>query len=158
MKVRAALVCAVLGLVGCQLTPKIDPAWSTAELAAPSENVLWAVAGQELQRSGFPVGSDADPSTLVMRTGWSTHLAPFRGDGFREQAEVRFESVAPERWRVEVRVLRENNMDMKRPIDPSSAEWEAVADNSERAAVILQRIRARLGEKLDVRAPAKGVK
>jgi hypothetical protein len=134
----------------CHAGPDRHAVWEIAEVAAPSENVLWAVAGQEIQRLGFPVGSDADPATLVMRSGWRTELAPFKGDGYRELAEVRFTRVAPQRYRLEARVVRERNMDLENPIDPRSAEWEEAPDDVERARVLVQRIRARLGERIEV--------
>jgi hypothetical protein len=150
VKVLALVVASCALLWGCRSGPKYDPVWQTAEVAAPSENVLWAVAGQEMQRLGFPVGSGADPSTMVMRSGWRTELAPFRGEGYRELAEVRFTRVAPQRYRLEARVVREINMDVDRPIDPRSAKWEEAPDEVERSRVLVQRIRARLGERIEV--------
>ena len=142
-----------LGLASCNSAPKHPPVWQNAEVAVPSENVLWAVSGQEMQYLGFPVGSDADPAALVMRSGWHMHLAPFRGQGYREKAEVRFTRVAPERFKLEVRVAREDNMDLKNPIDPRSAEWKEAPDSVDVARVLMQRIRARLGDKLEVGTP-----
>ena len=44
-----------------------------------------------LEKLGFPVGSGLDPATLTAVTGWQNSLAPFRGRGYRRQAEVHFE-------------------------------------------------------------------
>ena len=151
---RLALVALALGLAfafsSCaSLGSKVDPGTSF-EIDAPSENVLWAVAGQELQRLDFPVGSDADPAKRVMLTGWRTSLAPFRGKGHRERAELRFESLGSTRFRVKVRIERENNMNITRPIDPSFAEWEAAGLDEATANVLIQRIKGRLGEQLEI--------
>lgn len=144
-----ALVLA-LGAPSCaSLGSKVDPGESF-EIDAPSENVLWAVAGQELQRLGFPVGGDADPAARVMRSGWRTSLAPFRGKGHRERAELRFEPLGAERFELELRVERENNMNLARPLDPASAEWKSAPDDQETALVLAERIRARLSDTLEV--------
>lgn len=164
---RASLLALAATFVACQSGGEHPPVWSTAQLAPPSESVLWAVAGQELQRMDFPVGSDADPSRMVMLTGWRVQLAPFRGKGYRQRAEVRFEKVesggkpadgatsGAGRYKVEVRVERENNMDVVDPIDLGHAKWEPAADDVEVAQVLLQRIRARLGDSLERTSAAK---
>jgi len=117
--------------------------------------VLWTCAGMALQKQGFPVGTGADPTTLEMTSGWKTSLAPFRGEGFREQAHVKFELVAPQRWKLQVRVERQTNMDVKHPMDASSAEWREEADDLDVSNMIVQRIRALLEEPLEVKAPPK---
>lgn len=151
---RLALVALALVLSlsssGCASTGAKDEAGQKFEIDAPSENVLWAVAGQELQRLDFPVGSEADPAKRVMLTGWRTSLAPFRGKGHRERAELRFESLGSARFRIHVSIERENNMNLSRPIDPSYAEWEAAGQDEATAIVLIQRIKGRMGEKLDV--------
>jgi hypothetical protein len=167
---RAPVPALVLALVpflalagGCQSGGEHPPQWKSAELAPPSESVLWAVAGQELQRIGFPVGSDADPASLVIRTGWRTQLAPFRGKGHRERAEARIVELEAEkgsgaRYRVEIRVERENNMDVVDPIDPTRAKWEEAPDDVETAQVVLHRIRSRLGNSFEVGDPSRPAK
>jgi len=140
---------------GCLSTSTSEPHWQRAELAAPSENILWSVAGQEVQRVGFPVGSDADPTAMVMRSGWRTALAPFRGEGHRERLELRIDSIEDGRWALEVRVESQRNMDLARPMDPGNAQWEPAADDLETAQIVIQRIRARLGERLET-APQSG--
>ena len=129
--------------------------WQTDEVGAPSENVVWMCAGMALQKQGFPVGTGADPTTLVMTSGWKTSLAPFRGEGWREQAQIKFENVAPKRWKMQVRVARQVNMDVKHPMEAGSAEWRDEADDLEVANMIVQRVRALLEEPLEVKAPPK---
>lgn len=129
--------------------------WQTIEITAPSENVLWAVAGQELKRLDFPVGTEADQANDSMRSGWRTSLGSFRGEGHRERAEIRFESLEGGRFRLELRVEREHNMDWQRPTDPSYAEWEPAEDDEEAAQILIQRIRSRLPEQLEVGEPRK---
>jgi len=155
MKPFNLIVCAaalVLALPACQ-GPKHPPVWTESVVAAPSENVLWAVASQELQRMGFPLGVGADPSQLVMNSGWKTQLRPFKGEGYRERAEVRFSARETGRFAIEARIEKEINDDLVRPLDPSHAQWEPVADNVEAAQILLQRIEARLGNPLELGAP-----
>jgi hypothetical protein len=45
---------------------------------------------------------------------------------------------------VEVRVRREKNDDLARPLDISYAQWKPEPDNQERAQVVLQYIRSML--------------
>ncbi|MCC7015259.1 MAG: hypothetical protein IT454_22055 [Planctomycetes bacterium] len=152
------LSCAVTLAGACRSTSEEHARWQDVELSAPSENVLWAVAGQELQRLGFPVGTEANQANNVMRSGWRTTLGAFRGEGHRERAEIRFESLDGGRYKLEVRVEREDNMDWVRPSDLGHAKWEAAADDTETAAILVQRIRARLPEPLEVgeRKKARG--
>ena len=138
----ARLLPLVLALVGaaCQSGPKYPPDWKAREIEVPSDRLLWEVTVFALQKESFPVGSQMDPSTLVALSGWRYSLAPFRGQGFRERAEVRFRPIGPRRYKVEVRVQKELNMDPVRPLDISYAEWEEAPDNAEAAQVLLQRI------------------
>jgi hypothetical protein len=145
-----ALCLLLLSLSGCASTPEGGERWHELELDAPSENVLWAIAGQELQRLDFPVGSGADQSQGVMRSGWRTSLGTFRGDGHRERAEVRFERLDTGRYRVLVRVECERNMDWTRPSETAHAQWESAPDDQQSAQVLGQRIQARLPAQLEV--------
>lgn len=145
----ALLACALAFVAGCK-SPFAEPEapWPSRELAAPSENIAWTVCSMALTKSGFPVGTGADPSTLTIVSGWKTQLAPFRGDGFRERAHLALEPTTPGHWRVEVRVERESNMDIKRPMDPSYAKWEPAPDNADAAELILERVRAFLSSEM----------
>jgi len=146
-----ATSCVALALALCAcMGPKHPPVWTEVVVSAPSENVLWAVASQELQRMGFPLGVGADPRQLMMNSAWKTQLAPFRGDGFRQRAEVRFEARAAGSYAIEARVVREINDDLVRPLDPSYAQWAPAPDDVETAQLLVQRIQARLGGKLEV--------
>ena len=90
------------------------------------------------------------PATRKVLSGWRTSLAPFRGKGHRERAEVRFEALGDRRFKVEVRVESERNMNLSRPLDPAYAEWEAQADDATSMAILVQRIKGRLGEQIEI--------
>jgi len=146
---RLLLLLGAACLAGCSTTPRIDPEWVSDEFPAASERVLWQVARMTLEKEGFPVGEGLDPSTLVASTGWRLDLAPFRSQGFREQAQVRFERLEPGRYKVGVRVLHEINQDVVHPLDPQYAKWEPAPDRTDRAHVLLQRIKSWMNTELE---------
>jgi hypothetical protein len=116
--------------------------WASAHVTAGSDRLMWQVTIFALEKEGFPVTTQVDPGALVATTGWRTDLSPFRGQGHRERAEVRSVQTAPGNYEVRVRVERQVNMDIVQPLDLRFAKWEPAADNTEAAAVLLQRIRA----------------
>ncbi len=134
-------LCALLA-AACQSSRTHPPQWKTAELESKSERVLWQVGAMVLDKEGFPTGSGLDPTSMLAVSGWRNDLSPFRGKGYREQAQLGFESLGGGRWKVRVRVKREVNMDIVRPLDLQFAKWESAADAEERALVLLQRMRS----------------
>lgn len=120
--------------------------WSDVVVEAPSLEVLWQVTKLAFQRENFPVQNRFDVATRTTVTGWETSLAPFKGDGYRERAEVRYEALGSGSYELEARVVRETNECLARPLDISYAKWRSAADNDARARILLQRIRAYLGD------------
>ena len=98
------------------------------------------------------MGSHLDPTTLTATSGWRNSLAPFKGKGRRERAEVRYSAIGPHLYKVEIRVEREINQDPVRPMDLSYAKWESAPDSQEAAMVLLQRIRSWIQPGLEMRA------
>jgi hypothetical protein len=41
-------------------------------------------------------------------------------------------------------------MNLSRPLDPAYAEWEAQADDATSMAILVQRIKGRLGEQIEI--------
>ena len=146
------LVSLLFGLGACQSKPKFEPAWQDAEIEVPSARLLWEVAVFALEKEGFPVGSEMDPTTLTAISGWRYSLAPFRGQGRRQRAEILFTSVGPRRYGVRVRVQQDVNMDIVRPMDLSYAEWEEAPDSPEAALILMQRIRSWVGPTLELKS------
>ncbi|MBI5435496.1 MAG: hypothetical protein HZA52_21860 [Planctomycetes bacterium] len=132
-----------------------EPKWRDGEVAAASENVLWEVTVLALDKEGYPVGAGLDPAKGLAMSGWKSSLAPFKGKGWRARAHVKYERTAPGRYKLEVRVEKETNEDLVRPLDPTYADWQPAPDDPERAGVLLQRIRSYLGGEIDVAAPPK---
>lgn len=154
--IRNWIACLCLCLAASCKVDQIQPQWRDGEVAAASENVLWEVTVIALEKEGYPVGAGLDPSKGVALSGWKTSLAPFKGKGWRARAHVQFERMAPGRYKVEVRVEKETNEDLVRPLDATYAEWKPAADDLERAGVLLQRIRSYLGGEIEVSEPKKG--
>ena len=134
--------CLASALCACESQTKYPPAWKTDEVRVASERLLWEVTVFALDKEKFPVGSQMDPTTLTALSGWRNSLAPFRGKGRRERAEVRYEPLGPNLYRVMARVEREINDDYVQPMDLSYAKWESAPDNQEAALVLIQRIRS----------------
>ncbi len=145
------LLLPILNLGACQSTPDVKPAWSSGEVESPSIHLLWQVALVALQKADYPVGADADPTRLRAVSGWKQSLAPFRGQGKREQAEIECTPLEPRsegRYSLRVRVRRERNMDIISPLDATYADWQAEADNTLAARRILQLMLSLLDEGL----------
>ena len=87
-----------------------------------------------------------DPLEPSASTGWFVSLAPFKGQGYRERAHIRYERLAEGEFRVSARVERETNQALARPLDISYADWKAAEDNTARARILLQRIRTYLDD------------
>ena len=149
MQVRkASLVFATLLLAvvsACKSGP--SPEWVEADVPPVSLRVLWEVTRQALMRESFPVAAPGfDPSTRSVTSGWRMDLHPFRGEGYRERATVTYEPGPGGRIDLSVRVEREINNNIARPLDPSYADWKKSADEPGRARVLLQSIRSLLGD------------
>ena len=70
-----------------------DGTWVEAEVRAPSLEVLWQVTEYSLRREKFPIQTRFDSANPIATSGWFTSLAPFKGQGFRERARVRYEDL-----------------------------------------------------------------
>lgn len=141
-----------LALTSCETTSKYPQQWQSDEIEVPSERLLWEVTVFALEKERYPVGTDLDPSTLTALSGWRNSLAPFKGKGRRERAEVRYTVLGPKLYRVEVRVEREINDDHVRPMDLSYAKWEPAPDSQEAAMILLQRIKSWIAPSLEMRS------
>ena len=140
--IRIVLACLVLGWLPCCMGTGDKGTWSTAQISAGSDRLMWQVTIFALEKEGFPVTTQVDPGALHATTGWRTDLSPFRGQGHRERAEVHSTQIAPGTYEVRVRVEREVNMDIIQPLDLRFAKWESAPDNTDASGVLLQRIQS----------------
>jgi hypothetical protein len=151
MRPARDLCLALMALAACQGMPQyVEPQWTKAEVRVPSERVLFEVSVLALQQHRFPLGTDFDPAELEAVSGWKNDLAPFRNEGRRERAHLRFRPGKDDLYGVELRVEVEVNTDHVRPLDLSYAKWEPTADDVEEARILLQRIRAYIGEEIEI--------
>ena len=139
----AILLATIFVLGGCASSePKGE--WVSTKVQAGNERLLLEVTELALRKTGFPVGAGLDPAHLTATSGWKISLAPFKGKGWREQAIVKYTREKPGHFGVDVRVRRDRNEDLVRPMDLTYADWEPDPDNTERARVILHFIQSLL--------------
>lgn len=153
---RSACACvlALLLFQGCAGS-RPDPQWLEAPVESVNENILWRVTVEALQKTGFPLGTGLDQSHLHAVSGWDTHLAPFRGDGFRERCTIELVPKSGVVYEARVRVERERNMDIVHPLDLSYAEWEQDPDDTDRARLVLGYMKAMLGPAFELKSTEK---
>lgn len=144
--VHACCLLVLLLLAGSCASTKHPEQWQPADVRSSSERILSEVTRLTLDKNNFPGGTGLDPTTLSMVSGWNISLAPFRGKGFRERCHIRYQRQKDGNYKVEVRVERQRNDDILRPLDLTYAQWEEDPDNVERARVVLQYLRSLLAQ------------
>ena len=151
MKRLLLALLSALSLLGSCITSTPEN-WVPADVPTVSTPRLWEVTRMAMEREGFPITRVGfEPTTKTAVSGWKMDLHPFRGNGIRERAEVRYEAGRkPGQMVLLVRVAHQNNMNIAKPLDPSYAEWEVGPDNQQRALVIQQYIRSMLGNSLEI--------
>jgi hypothetical protein len=149
----ALLLLCASSLSSCATGMKADPVWVDGEVRTGSEQVLYQAILDGIARSRFTIGGGANKAQRTVVSNWQVELAPFRGDGFREKATVTWQRLEKSRFAVQVRVQREANQDIIKPLDVSYAEWEVRGDNGRRSHAILQRIKSIVGDDLEIGEP-----
>lgn len=126
MRTALAALVAVSVLLGCQ-SGKADRTGQTSTgFYAPNFDMLWDIARKEMGRAGYtPDGEASSRETRTLVSRWDTHLAPFSGRGYREQATVTLVPIPDQadRWAVEANVIRQVNKTIKEPMNIAKAEW-----------------------------------
>lgn len=152
----AALALYAFGVLGsaCKSTGP-EAMWQKDKISANSDRVLWEVTSIALEKSGFPIGSGMEPGKLHATSGWRTSLAPFRGEGYREQCEILYTPAGPRTYSMQVRVKREKNDDIVKPLDLTYAKWVPEGDDGERAAIVMHYIKSLLGNEFKVEPRVK---
>lgn len=139
------LLCPLLGFISsCQIFYKtIVPQWQEAELECTSSKAMFELSVLALDKAGFSIGEGSDPAKSTLRSGWATSTSPFKGRGFRDKAQVVYESLRPGWFLMKVRVERETNESF-RPLEPEHSEWEPAQDNPDAALRVIQYARSLL--------------
>lgn len=141
-----ALVLSLVSLAACNSARKPgevtgdepDPVLIQKEITCRSERILDEITRLALSKQGYP-GARGLEQDLSIETLWQNHLGTRKGEGYRQQALVRYKPLGGDRYELQVRVKRQINQSIVRPTDLSYAEWEWV-DDDERAAQILAQL------------------
>ncbi len=142
---------AALALCACETTPpEPEPSMIESEVVAGSDRLLWKIVLLSLRKMDFPESAEMDPTNMKAVSGWKVELSPWKGRGFRQQAEVTCTPIGPGRWEIETRVKKQVNQSLARPLDLSYAEWEWVPDDVEAARILLQHIRTFLNPSIEL--------
>jgi hypothetical protein len=146
------LLTALLLTVSAACATGPPPEWVPAEVPTSSTMRLWEISRLAMERQGFPVVQQGfDPKTHVASSGWRYDLHPFKGQGYRERAEIMYGSgESPGTMTLSVRVTQEINDNVAKPLDLEYAEWAESSDNPEKARVMLQYMRSMLGTRVEV--------
>ena len=140
---------AFLALSACDTTPpEPEPVLIESQVVAGSDRLLWKIVLLSLRKMDFPESAENDPANMKAISGWKVELSPWKGRGFRAQAEVSCTPIGPGRWEVETRVKKQVNQSLTRPLDLSYAEWEWVPDDDMAARILLQHIRTFLSPEI----------
>ena len=153
MKLMQRLGLAALPLclaLACSIAANTPDQWMTMKAKAPTEDVIWEVALLAALDADYPLGAGVDPATRSATSGWRNSLAPFKGDGYRQRAHMRLEPQADGSYVVSLRVEKQTNEDLVRPMDLQYAKWEDAPDDVEATQILMTQIRARLGDQLEV--------
>lgn len=130
-----------------------DAVWVDGTIAAPSDRVVREMIVSAMERMRFPLGSGLDPVAQEVVSEWRTSLSPFKGEGTRTQAHVRYSAEEAGTYLVEVRVCRQLNQDIRKPSHPGYAEWKWTDDDAGSARVLLQHVRASFAPEITTEEP-----
>ena len=104
---------------------------------------LWERSKAVLEREAFFIDLDQTRrSQLQVVTQWQTSLSPYRFEGKRRRAVVKFEQTEDEHWQVRVAVQQQKNGEIDEPMKSMAARWELDGSADARAEVILYKINA----------------
>ncbi len=127
------------------VTPADGDFVTSQPVTVPEFDFLWERAKFTLQTDGYGIDSvRTRRDKREMTSWWKTLLAPSRYKGVRRRVVIRFtdHDVAAGSYLVHLAVQAQTNTDMNAPMDSSSAVWEVVPADVERANVLLYRIEA----------------
>jgi hypothetical protein len=138
-------------VAGCASTEEErEGDWVEMEMTVASERVLRQVAALALERNGFPPGTEESGAQQTVSSGWNVVLQPFKGDGSRTKAHIEYEERSPRKWLVGVRVQRESNEELAKPLELARAQWETQPDDRATAARILGYMQTVFGREFEL--------
>lgn len=147
-------LCASL-CVACAGTGSSEADWVEGEIAIPTERLLRQISALSLKRNGFPPGTEAAGEQTTVSSSWRVQLQPFKGEGTRTKAHVRYGERRPGVWNVSVRVEKETNEELAKPLELARAKWESAPDDRGAANRILRTMQTLLGGEYEHGATTK---
>jgi hypothetical protein len=141
------LALGAFAFAGCSSTQGYERTgeWVEADITIASDRVLRQVASIALERNGFPPGTGEAGDFSVVTSGWKVILQPFKSDGTRAKAHVAYTEKDAQTWTVAVRVEKQTNEELAKPLDLGLAKWEDAPDDNEAATRILEYMRTIVG-------------
>ncbi len=143
MKPAFALLASLLLAACASSEPEGD--WVEMRLEVPSARVLRQVAVLALEKNGFPPGTEEEGLQNTVSSGWLVSLQPFKGDGTRSKAHVHYAEEGSRTWLVGVRVERETNEELSKPLELARAQWDSGPDDQVTASRILRYMQTLFG-------------
>ncbi len=130
-----------------------DGEWVEADLAIPSERVLRQIVVLAMERNGFPPGTPDGNEASTIVSGWKIDLQPFKSRGTREKAYLEYEEKGAQKFHVYVRVEKDTNEELAKPLELEQAQWESADDDQEMASRILRYMQTMLGKDFQLAPP-----
>ncbi|MCY2960745.1 MAG: hypothetical protein NTY35_11315 [Planctomycetota bacterium] len=151
---RAALapLLTLVLLVACSSSGASDREgdWVEADMTVASDRILRQIATLALQKNGFPPGTEDQAAQTTVSSSWKVQLQPFKSEGTRAKAHVMYEEKGPRTWHVAVRVEKETNEELAKPLELSRAKWESGPDDKEAASRILRTMQTVFGREFEL--------
>lgn len=99
-------------------------------------DLLWETAKIQAAKNGYRIDDDATSyARRRVVTAWKNDLASSQSEGKRRRRFVEFREVkdAKDAWKVRVSTVRQCNIDLENPLDPTSADWRKDGEDDEDA-------------------------
>lgn len=145
---------ASFAVAGCSSFGGATEEWVEADIKIASERVLRTVAMQAMKQNGFPPGTEDGNAVATVSSSWKVQLQPFKSQGTREKAHLQYEEKEAGVWHVYVRVEKDTNEELAKPLDLAQAQWESAGDDRESASRVLRTLQTMLG--IDFQLAPKG--
>ena len=150
LRFAALAACALVVSAACSSTGDREGDWAEADFNVASERVLRQVATLALEKNGFPPGTEEVGAKSTVSSGWRVELQPFKGDGTRSKAHVQYEEKGAAQWHVWVRVEKETNEELAKPLELARAKWESAPDDRDAAARIVRYMQTVFGREFQM--------
>ncbi len=144
----AACVPAVFLVAACASTRSED--WVEGDVTIASERVLRQVATLAMEKNGFPPGAEAANAERTVSSSWKVQLQPFKGEGTRSRAHFEYDEKTAGVFHVSVRVEKETNEELAKPLELTHADWTSGPDDEEMASRILRYLQTLIGKEFQL--------